>query len=178
MNDSKIAFPNMHRQTSFFDLQIPMMEDVPLNATFDSYAVSANFVPHKYENGDFIFSTFDKELEDKKAHDLVFTIAGDKEIVTEALDKIVQYVQDVYSKLIAPNEYHVAYRTLYSDNPEHKECARLLLVRIYRNEDFVCTEHPEMLVGAPIGMYHCPGCGDMQLAGVPHLPKESEYSEV
>lgn len=31
-----------------------------------------------------------------------------------------------------------------------------------------CAEKPEILAGAPIGMYHCPDCGAMVLAGVPH----------
>lgn len=28
---------------------------------------------------------------------------------------------------------------------------------------------PQQLVGAPIGQYHCPYCGGMQVAGMPHL---------
>lgn len=28
---------------------------------------------------------------------------------------------------------------------------------------------PQQLVGAPMGQYHCPYCGAMVLAGVPHL---------
>jgi len=31
-----------------------------------------------------------------------------------------------------------------------------------------CAEKPEALAGAPIGMYHCPDCGAMVLAGLPH----------
>ena len=31
-----------------------------------------------------------------------------------------------------------------------------------------CAEKPEALLGAPIGMYHCPDCGAMVLAGIPH----------
>ena len=31
-----------------------------------------------------------------------------------------------------------------------------------------CAEKPEALAGAPIGMYHCPDCGAMVLAGVEH----------
>lgn len=34
--------------------------------------------------------------------------------------------------------------------------------------------HPEQLVGAPIGQYHCPYCGGMQLAGVRHLDYPDE----
>ena len=31
-----------------------------------------------------------------------------------------------------------------------------------------CEEKPEDLKGQPIGMYHCPDCGAMVLAGLPH----------
>ena len=31
-----------------------------------------------------------------------------------------------------------------------------------------CAEKPENLVGVPLGMYHCPDCGAMVLAGLPH----------
>lgn len=31
-----------------------------------------------------------------------------------------------------------------------------------------CKEHPETMVAVPIGMYHCPDCGAMVVAGIPH----------
>ena len=31
-----------------------------------------------------------------------------------------------------------------------------------------CNEKPEELIGMPIGMYHCPDCGTMILAGLKH----------
>jgi hypothetical protein len=31
-----------------------------------------------------------------------------------------------------------------------------------------CTEKPEELMGQPLGMYHCPDCGAMVIAGLPH----------
>ena len=31
-----------------------------------------------------------------------------------------------------------------------------------------CTYDPRPLVGEPIGMFHCPGCGRMVVAGLPH----------
>jgi hypothetical protein len=34
-----------------------------------------------------------------------------------------------------------------------------------------CPHNPEELKGQPIGMYHCPICGDMVLAGVKHHKK-------
>jgi hypothetical protein len=33
-----------------------------------------------------------------------------------------------------------------------------------------CAERPEALRGLPLGMYHCPDCGAMVLAGLPHPP--------
>lgn len=33
-----------------------------------------------------------------------------------------------------------------------------------------CRERPELLLDVPMGMYHCPDCGAMQLAGIPHSP--------
>lgn len=35
-----------------------------------------------------------------------------------------------------------------------------------------CEGKPEELAGAPIGMYHCEVCGEMQLAGAYHLPPQ------
>lgn len=36
----------------------------------------------------------------------------------------------------------------------------------------VCRERPELLAGRPVGQYHCPQCGCMVLAGMPHLPHD------
>lgn len=32
----------------------------------------------------------------------------------------------------------------------------------------MCQEKPETLLGSPIGMYHCPDCSAMVVAGFPH----------
>lgn len=34
-----------------------------------------------------------------------------------------------------------------------------------------CPGKPEELLGQPIGMYHCEYCGEMQLAGMTHIPE-------
>ncbi len=44
-----------------------------------------------------------------------------------------------------------------------------LAVRVHK---WPCPGKPEDLAGQPIGMYHCEFCGEMQLAGVPHLPPQ------
>lgn len=41
-----------------------------------------------------------------------------------------------------------------------------------------CHEQPILLTGMPIGQYHCPGCGDMQLASIPHLDPDPDYELV
>lgn len=38
--------------------------------------------------------------------------------------------------------------------------------------DAPCPYDPRKLAGEPIGMFHCPLCGEMQLAGMEHLPPE------
>lgn len=38
-----------------------------------------------------------------------------------------------------------------------------------------CLEDPKKLAGQPLGMYHCPICGVMQMAGMEHLPPEDDY---
>lgn len=36
-----------------------------------------------------------------------------------------------------------------------------------------CPYEPEWLLGTPMGMFHCPVCGDMVLAGMPHPKRET-----
>lgn len=69
-------------------------------------------------------------------------------------------------------------------NIEQQENAALVLnaafAEIERNTDWghaadgrrrlPCPEQPLLLLGAPLGQYHCPGCDDMQIAGLAHLP--------
>lgn len=38
-----------------------------------------------------------------------------------------------------------------------------------------CPHRPEELKCQPIGMYHCPACGMMVVAGVPHPPAEDDF---
>lgn len=40
-----------------------------------------------------------------------------------------------------------------------------------------CPEQPLLLTGQPIGQYHCPGCGMMILAAMPHLDPENYEEE-
>jgi len=40
-----------------------------------------------------------------------------------------------------------------------------------------CPFDPNIYANQPIGMFHCPYCGEMQLAGLDHLPFQLEVSE-
>lgn len=50
----------------------------------------------------------------------------------------------------------------------------LICGRCYEHVDELfpanCKEKPELLKDIPLGMYHCPDCGAMLVAGMPHPP--------
>lgn len=41
-----------------------------------------------------------------------------------------------------------------------------------------CPEQPLLLTGQPIGQYHCPVCGMMLIAGVPHFSPHATDDEI
>ena len=43
------------------------------------------------------------------------------------------------------------------------------LVQLRTKVSRKCPEDPEKLCGQPIGQYHCPDCGCMQVACMPHM---------
>ena len=49
-----------------------------------------------------------------------------------------------------------------------KEMCGRCYAETYELFDANCEEKPEYLIGAPIGMYHCPDCGALIMAGLPH----------
>jgi hypothetical protein len=40
-----------------------------------------------------------------------------------------------------------------------------------------CPFDPKIYKDSPMGMFHCPWCGEMQLAGLDHLPFEIEIED-
>ena len=46
----------------------------------------------------------------------------------------------------------------------------------FRHARESCRHDPRTLAGAPIGMYHCPDCGVMVIAGFEHPADEEEQS--
>lgn len=124
-----------------------------------------NCVPLKYENGKDFCMVHPEESIDTLC--FVFKLGGDYETIN--MDAISDYFR---TWKIDHTKFHVVERALRN---EKTKMIRTLYVRLYRNEDFACHEHPEMLLGQPLGMYHCGHCGDMQMAGMMHLPPEPEW---
>lgn len=60
----------------------------------------------------------------------------------------------------------------FEEQPRSEETLKPLCCRCYDETDELfppnCSEKPELLVNVPIGMYHCPECGAMLLAGIEH----------
>lgn len=101
------------------------------------------------------------------AHDLElrYTIIDDEVKSKPVLDLVVfsnQPINDAIAPLLENSPIHC---TFLPGNAFH-------IYRFYLNDDHPCREHSELYLNSPIGMYHCPICGDMQLAGNFHLPKE------
>lgn len=65
---------------------------------------------------------------------------------------------EAIQKVCAEGKYHTAARVFKQHG----------FIRFFRNADFPCTEHPELQLFSPIGMYHCPVCGEMVVAGFNH----------
>lgn len=176
-NEVTVAFSGNKRETlqGFVYPEPPVIKKV----TFDAVIGRSGLVPFQYKAGQVIFVQMEHEtMADKPVLDLVFNIFGTPEESETALMAIKGYGVTL-AKYIDFYVYHVASRLLYSDNPKYaqgQKVPRFLLLRIYKNADFECVEHPEMLVGKPLGMYHCPVCGEMQVAGIFHLPKGEQYN--
>lgn len=90
-----------------------------------------------------------------------------KDYDADSLDETVREIVAKYQTRARENDCHLTGQYISTDN---KVTGALL--RIYRNQDFVCKGHPELLHGKPIGMFHCDKCGELQQAGCFHLPKE------
>jgi len=85
--------------------------------------------------------------------------------------KILKHVKDKCGLLTADVE---TIMNVFEDLVEVQQeySGDLMCGRCYRTVDELfppsCAEKPEFLTHAPIGQYHCPDCGAMLLAGVPH----------
>ena len=114
-------------------------------------------------------------LRDKLVMDILFYPMPDIDYqvkygktVQELNTELVTHIgADVMRPLIDAGQIHAMARgiVLNGERPA-------TYIRVFRAQDYPCSEHPETLLGQPIGMYHCPACGEMQMAGCFHLPRE------
>jgi hypothetical protein len=60
-----------------------------------------------------------------------------------------------------------------------EEDLQRMRMSVSKKSTWPCLGKPEDLKGQPIGMYHCEFCGEMQIAGAPHLPPQfpSQWEE-
>lgn len=164
------VFSGIERQNTFYGVTFPMPAETAEKITFDVCQTDCRIVPYEYERGSYYFTESSEQLRHKKALDIVWTLYGTKREVVHSMCVVADYVAKL-EKFMKDIPFHSAFRVLFSDNPMHKtdEVPRLVMIRVFRNEDFDCREHPEMLNGMPIGTYHCPECANMQVAGLIHM---------
>lgn len=163
-------------ESHFGALEIPSYTPIE-GSTFDAFQSTAERIYEGKIDGlqDVNVTVLTMPELMKPCFDLVWTFTGNAQEAVAQTAPIAAYFQQLSTLLIkddAGYECHYAARTITKEtNDGSPPPLRLLLVRIFNDEDWPCTEHPELLLGQPIGTYHCPACGQMQLAGLPHLPK-------
>lgn len=137
--------------------------------SFDAIAGPSSIVPFRYAAGVNYFIEGKGEA-NTPCMSFVFCLGG----TLDEQDAQMKLVGDFTKALTYDwDKYHVAYRALTND--ETRAC-RTFIYRVYENNG-ECMEHPEMLCGLPCGMYHCPYCMEMVVAGIPH-PDKASYKEM
>lgn len=117
------------------------------------------------------FTKLQGDSAELKVTDIIWSVRNPSIDANEVLGAIVLKVRE----LMAANTilgYSFAARG-FKVNPYDDSPVLVLFVRAYKTSEHPCAEHPELYLGAPIGMYHCPVCGEMQVAGTFHVPKEA-----
>lgn len=175
----QVALKGDRRESHFGALEIPSYAPVE-GSTFDAFASTAERIYEDVTDDQLNVNVTVLTMPElmKPCFDLVWTFTGNaQETVTQTgpISAFFQQLSTLLAKEGAGYKCHYAARTVTKDTTDGSTPPlRLLLVRIYNDEEWPCTEHPELLLGQPIGTYHCPACGQMQLAGLPHLPKDED----
>jgi len=177
--DKLVVFAGKYTEAKFGELDIPVFPQTE-HMSVDLVNSKNAIQPLRYKTGDIVIQELQGDVAEKPVFDMVFQLFGTPENVEASKKAIGDWAKAWVPTLEAAN-VHLAQRYLYSDNPKYKKggeeyveggVLRVLWIRLYNNADFDCTEHPEFLGGEPIGMYHCPVCNDMQMAGMPHVKDE------
>lgn len=149
-----------------------------INMTFEAKLGRANVVPYSGVEDEVLFKKFEDASLDKECLDLVWKITGDTEESQFAFKIMADHANSIIASMNT-NVVHYATQYIRSMHPLYRKpelgtpgTPRYFLLRVYLNHEFECTEHPEMFLGAPLGMYHCKVCGDMQMAGMPHISEK------
>lgn len=160
------------KQSEWEDIGNAMYEEHKLSVT--TTASQAMHIPVVAPNGDVKHALTYKDTNiwsEKVVLDLLIEEAEVPNGVepyydADGLDSAVRKIVDLYKARAADLDCHLTGNFL---NTGHQVDGALL--RIYRNGDWPCKGHPEVLVG-PIGMYHCDKCGELQVAGTFHSVPE------
>ena len=163
MSEIIICF-NGTRRDALFGLEYPEFDNS--NVSFDAMAVKTNINPFRFENGTDWF--VERAGDGADSLMFVFKLYGDD---TDAMMQSIGAWTHLLD--VDPDKFHVVYRVLN----DAADKIRTFIYRVYANDENLCEEHPEMLIGQPLGMYHCPVCMEMVVAGVAH-PTKAEIQEM
>jgi len=157
----QMIFKGEERQT-LWGYQNPEFDGSTLQVTFDAIVMEESRVPFSYKGGKDYW--MDIEGLPNACMTYVFKLGG----------KFTPELQDLQMRLIGAfthalphdwTQYHVSHRIFEGSA---KGSVRTFIYRVHRNVEGHCQGHPEMLSGEPMGMHHCPVCGEMVMAGLPH----------
>lgn len=141
----------------------PPFDGSAVGVTLDVWILPESTVPYRHENGT------DYWLENKgdRPRECISYIFKLSEPFTKENQEEQFKVIGAFTHALTFDWelYHANYRTLYEGKDKN---VRTFIYRVYKTVPGECGEHPELLSGAPIGMYHCPVCMHMVVAGVPH----------
>lgn len=168
-NDMVHDFDPNRRQLKLHNVVFPALPDLATGMQADVVVADANVV----------YSSYDKNLrsikieEDAKPIEVLDFIWKTEGSNTERRGLILGFINPYLERLYQvcqENELHTMAMSHSNDRIKELDVhGTVVVIRVYRDQDFRCQEHPEMMLGVPIGMYHCPQCGVMQVAGRPHV---------
>ena len=150
----------LHPEGLFAGAQLPVLPQLTVALSVGQ----SNMVPIRVDSDDVLHLGIFAQAKTSPITDVVFRIEGDAAHVKEAREAIGLFVKSVGENLRG-SEKHLSVREVHS----RFTTTVFYIVRFYFNDDFECTEHPEMKLGEETRPYLCPVCGAMQISGVPHI---------
>lgn len=137
----------------------------------------AGLVPIHATEGGILFRETSNEKDQRRCLDLILSFEGDKGTEDYQLPDELPFLRAINNFAIQSKHIHIVMRFIYDGdiNLPNRGLLRHVLTRVYSDHDFECTEHPEVLSGSPLGMYHCQVCGEMQMAGMMHIKDDEDH---